>query len=51
MDDVTDVNFHLFSRHLDFFDMVRGEDERELARRYDEVTRLQSLSLWLRSKI
>jgi len=24
-------------RHLDFFDMVRTEDERELARRYDEV--------------
>lgn len=24
-------------RHLDFFDMVRAEDERELARRYEEV--------------
>ena len=24
-------------RHLDFFDMVRAEDERELARRYDEI--------------
>ena len=27
-------------RHLDFFDMVRTEDERELARRYDEVKTL-----------
>ena len=26
-------------RHLDFFDMVRAEDERELARRYEEVAK------------
>lgn len=29
-------------RHLDFFDMVRAEDERELARRYEEVTKLST---------
>ena len=29
-------------RHLDFFDMVRAEDERELARRYEEVTQLST---------
>ena len=34
-------------RHLDFFDMVRTEDERELARRYDEVN---SLLLLLKKK-
>jgi HJR/Mrr/RecB family endonuclease len=25
------------NRHLDFFEMVRMEDEKELARRYDQV--------------
>ena len=27
----------LFFRHLDFFDMVRNEDEKELAKRYGVV--------------
>ena len=25
------------NRHLDFFEMVRNEDEKELAKRYDQV--------------
>lgn len=31
-------------RHLDFFDMVRAEDERELARRYEEVNNFLVIS-------
>ena len=26
------------NRHLDFFEMVRNEDEKELAKRYDQVS-------------
>ena len=28
---------HCVYRHLDFFEMVRNEDEKELARKYEKV--------------
>jgi hypothetical protein len=28
----------LFFRHLDFFEMVRNEDEKELARKFEKVS-------------
>ncbi len=33
----TSLDFNLCSRHLDFFEMVRAEDEKELAKRFDCV--------------
>jgi hypothetical protein len=30
--------FHFFFRHLDFFEMLRHEDESELARKYETVS-------------
>ena len=35
--DLTTCYILLFYRHLDFFEMVRNEDEKELAKRYDQV--------------
>jgi len=31
------INIYIFSRHLDFFEMVRNEDEKELARKFEKV--------------
>jgi hypothetical protein len=29
---------YFFPRHLDFFEMVRNEDEKELARKFEKVS-------------
>ena len=38
------------NRHLDFFEMVRNEDEKELAKRYDQV-RIVAIFLKLPSDV
>lgn len=39
---ISDCYFSLF-RHLDFFEMVRNEDDSELAKRFDMVSNLELL--------
>jgi hypothetical protein len=31
------IEYFFFFRHLDFFEMVRNEDEKELARKFEKV--------------